>query len=105
MDELREALESLDLASIAEETGVSADAIREAARAYADSGPSSIIYALDNIPLELQSDCVSALADLALLTGNLGKPSTGIYPLRHGASEQGAWDMGCVPHFLPGIGK
>ena len=102
VDELREALESLDLASIAEETGVSADAIREAARAYADSGPSSIIYALDNIPLELQSDCVSALADLALLTGNLGKPSTGIYPLRHGASEQGAWDMGCVPHFLPG---
>ena len=101
-DGLTQALDTLDLDSITRETGVSGDQIREAARVYAGSGASAILYALDNIPVALQRDCVFALADLALLTGNLGKPSTGLYPLRQGANEQGAWDMGCVPHLLPG---
>ena len=109
-DDINEAMEALDLDSIARETGVPAERIREAARVYADSGdlPSSeakgsaCLYALDNVPQELQRDCVLALVDLALLTGNLGAPSAGLYPLRQGANEQGAWDMGCVPHLLPG---
>ena len=101
-DGLTQALESLDLDSISGETGVPADQIREAARVYAGSEGSAILYALDNMPVGLQKDCVLALVDLALLTGNLGKPSTGLYPLRQGANEQGAWDMGCVPHLLPG---
>ncbi len=109
-DDLRMSLISLDLESISRETGVAADQIREAALMYAGSGSlplsegkgSAILYALDNIPLQLQRDCVVALADMALLTGNLGRPSTGLYPLRQGANEQGAWDMGCVPHLLPG---
>ena len=46
--------------------------------------------------------CVSALVALALLTGSIGKASSGIYPLRPGANSQGAWDVGCVPDFLPG---
>ena len=40
--------------------------------------------------------------NLALVTGNLGKASSGIYPMRPGANEQGAWDVGCVPDRLPG---
>ena len=95
-------LETLDMDSISQETGVPCDQIREAARVYAGSGASAVLYALDNIPLGLQRDCVIALADLALLTGNIGKHSTGLYPLRQGCNEQGAWDMGCVPHLLPG---
>ena len=101
-DDLDGALKALDLESISRETGVAADQIREGARMYARSGPSAILYALDNVPPEIQRDCVVALADLALLTGNLGAPSTGLYPLRQGANEQGAWDMGCVPNLLPG---
>ena len=101
-DELILKLGSLDLDSIARETGLSGDQIREAARIYASSGASAIVYALDNIPPELQKECVFGLADLALLTGNLGKPSAGLYPLRQGTNEQGAWDMGCEPHYLPG---
>ena len=93
---------SLDMDSVALETGVAAEAIRGAARLYASSGPSAILYALDNIPRDLHRDCVVALADLAILCGNLGKPSAGIFPLRQGANEQGAWDMGCTPHVLPG---
>ncbi len=99
---LYQSLKSLDLDSIARETGVSEDQIREAAGLYGDSSSSAVIYALDNILQELQRDCVLALVDLALLTGNLGKPSTGLYPLRQGTNEQGAWDMGCLPHLLPG---
>ena len=99
---LTEALRSLDLDAVAEETGVPVESIVEAAGAYARSGASAILYGLDNVPGELQKDCVLALVDLALLTGNVGKPSTGLYPLRLGANEQGGWDMGCVPHLLPG---
>ena len=99
---LARVLEGLRLDSVAQETGVPEDRIREAARIYASSGTSAILYALDNVPQGLQRDCVFALIDLAMLTGNLGRPSTGLYPLRQGANEQGAWDMGCVPHLLPG---
>ena len=102
VDELTEALRSLDLDAVAEETGVPIESIVEAAGSYARSGASAILYGLDNVPGELQKDCVLALVDLALLTGNVGKPSTGLYPLRLGANEQGGWDMGCVPHLLPG---
>ena len=100
---LRRAIESLDIGVVARETGVAPDQIGEAARIYAGSGASAIVYALDNVPRQLQGDCVLSLADMALLTRNLGRPSTGIYPLRQGANEQGAWDMGCVPHLLPGV--
>ena len=108
--ELRQALSSVDVDSVARETGVPADAIRDAARTYAgsrdlsaDEPPgSAIVYALDNVPQELQRDCVFSIVDLALLTGNLGRPGAGLYPLRQGANEQGAWDVGCVPHLLPG---
>ena len=99
--QLRQTLDGIDLDAVARQTGVQRDQIEEAARAYAGSGASAILYALDNVPLGQQRDCVTALADLVLLTGNLGRPSTGLYPLRQGANEQGAWDMGCVPHLLP----
>jgi predicted molibdopterin-dependent oxidoreductase YjgC len=100
--DLRRAVESVDLGGVARETGVSQEQIMEAARVYAGSGASAIVYALDNVPRQLRGDCVLSLADMALLTHNLGRPSTGLYPLRQGANEQGAWDMGCVPHLLPG---
>ena len=102
LEDLRQALASIDLDSVAEESGISKDQIERAVRIYAPSEPSAILYALDNIPGELHRDCVSALLALALLTGNLGKASSGLYPLRQGANEQGAWDVGCVPHLLPG---
>ena len=101
-DSLTQSVNALHLNSISQETGVSVDLIREAALVYAGAETSAILYALDNVPLELQRDCVFSLVDMALLTGNVGKPSTGLYPLRQGANEQGAWDMGCVPYLLPG---
>ena len=101
-DTLRYALQSLDMAQVVQATQVSAEDIAGAARLFGEADQASLVYALDNIPQELQRDCVHSLANLALLTGNLGKPGTGLYPLRPGANEQGAWDLGCVPIRLPG---
>ena len=101
-DALRQNLLSFDLVKVEERTGVPQALVQEAARMLAQNGPTSILYALDTLPSEAASQCVEALVDLALLTGNLGKPSSGLYPLIPGANEQGAKDMGAVPHLLPG---
>ena len=76
--------------------------IVEAARLYGEADTGALVYALDNVESRFGRDCVLSLVNLALLTGNLGKPGTGIYPMRSGANEQGAWDVGCVPDRLPG---
>ena len=101
-DTLDYALQTLDLDQVVQATQVSAEQIAEAAKLYGEAELAAVVYALDNIPQELQRDCVHSLADLALLTGNLGKSGTGLYPLRPGTNEQGAWDSGCVPQRLPG---
>ena len=95
-------LHNLDLAEVATTTQVPGEDIAQAANLFGAAGKAAICYALDNIASELHRDCVSALVDLALLTGNLGQPGTGIYPVRQGANEQGAWDVGCIPNRLPG---
>ena len=57
---------------------------------------------METLAPELRDACVRAIVNLALVTGNVGKPSAGIYPLFSGANEQGARDVGCVPDYLPG---
>ena len=103
LDQLREAMASLEMSEISSRTGISKDDIDAAVRTYGPADPSSIVYGMDNVPEDLQKDCVYALSALSLLTGNLGKPSGGIYPLMPGANSQGAWDVGCVPTHLPGF--
>jgi formate dehydrogenase alpha subunit len=102
LEELRRALASVDIENVVRETGVSKDQIDRAVRIYAPAEPSTIVYGLDGISRDHHSSCVSALSALALLTGNLGRASAGLLPLRRGANEQGAWDVGCLPNLLPG---
>ena len=99
---LQYALSALDLDEIANTTQVGAADIAEAARLYGEAETSALVYALDNIQPRLARDCVLSLVNLALVTGNIGKTGAGIYPMRPGANEQGAWDVGCVPDRLPG---
>lgn len=99
---LHSALDALDMAQVARITGVSEEGIAEAAAVFGRASSGAIVYDLDNIPVELQRDCVRALVDLALLTGNLGRPNTGLYPMGRGTNDQGAWDVGCLPDRLPG---
>ena len=102
LDELRASLESFALERVAQVTGVPEDQVQEAARVYAAAGTAAIVYALDNVAQEEQTSHVRALADMALVTGNVGKPSAGLYALPHGTNGQGATDVGCVPDLLPG---
>jgi predicted molibdopterin-dependent oxidoreductase YjgC len=77
----------------------------EAARAYATKKPSSLCYAMGITQHSHGTDNVMATANLAMLTGNIGKPSTGVNPLRGQNNVQGACDMGALPNNYPGYQK
>ncbi|MBI2855309.1 MAG: molybdopterin-dependent oxidoreductase, partial [Chloroflexi bacterium] len=102
LDDLKHSLWHFDLNRVEEITGVSQEVVREAARTFAQNGPASILYALDTVPESVREDSVHALANLVMMTGNLGRPGGGLYPLRSGTNDQGSWDVGAVPHLLPG---
>ncbi|HUT75434.1 MAG TPA: formate dehydrogenase subunit alpha [Armatimonadota bacterium] len=83
-------------------TGVPAEKIRAAARAFAGAERAAIVYAMGITQHSHGTDNVLALANLALLTGNLGKPGAGVNPLRGQNNVQGACDMGALPNVFPG---
>ena len=83
-------------------TGVDADLIRGAARLYATGGNGAIYYGLGVTEHSQGSTTVMAIANLAMLTGNIGRPGVGVNPLRGQNNVQGACDMGSFPHELPG---
>jgi len=83
-------------------TGVPAAAIEEAARIFASAERAGIYYTMGITQHTSGTDNVRALANLALMTGNFGKPSAGLNPLRGQNNVQGASDMGCNPVFYPG---
>jgi formate dehydrogenase major subunit len=87
---------------VADIAGVSAEDIRRAARAYAKGGPAMIFHGLGTTEHSQGSEGVRCLANLALLTGNVGKPGTGENPLRGQNNVQGSAHMGCEPSNLAG---
>ena len=95
-------MREFDLANVERVTGVSREDIQAAARLFAEQRPGAILYALETLPRHLYEECSRALVNLALVTGNIARPSSGLYPLFTGANEQGARDVGCVPDLLPG---
>lgn len=83
-------------------TGVQAADIEKAAHLFAEADRGGIYYTMGITQHTSGTNNVLALANLALLTGNLGKHGAGINPLRGQNNVQGSSDMGCNPHFLPG---
>jgi predicted molibdopterin-dependent oxidoreductase YjgC len=83
-------------------TGVSEDAISKIARLYAKANTASIVYAMGITQHVTGTKNVGALANLALLTGQIGREGTGVNPLRGQNNVQGACDMGALPNVLPG---
>jgi predicted molibdopterin-dependent oxidoreductase YjgC len=83
-------------------TGVAKDKLAEAARVYASDKPSTILYAMGITQHSHGTDNVIAIANLAMLTGNIGKPSSGVNPLRGQNNVQGSCDMGALPDVYPG---
>ncbi len=88
--------------SVEQESGVKADVIRGAARLYANAPNGAIYYGLGVSEHAQGSTTVMAIANLAMLTGNLGREGVGVNPLRGQNNVQGACDMGSFPHELPG---
>ncbi len=83
-------------------TGVPAEMIVEAARIYGRAGSAAIFWAMGITQSSHGVDNVQALANLALLTGNFGKPGSGVNPLRGQNNVQGACDMGGLPNVITG---
>ncbi|MDF1588496.1 MAG: formate dehydrogenase subunit alpha [Gammaproteobacteria bacterium] len=83
-------------------TGVSAQAIREAARTFANANNGAIYYGLGVTEHSQGSTMVMGIANLAMITGNIGREGVGVNPLRGQNNVQGSCDMGSFPHELPG---
>jgi formate dehydrogenase alpha subunit len=86
-------------------TGVPAEQIRTAARIFASAGCASIVYSMGITQHTTGTDNVLALANLAMATGNLGRASTGVNPLRGQNNVQGACDLGALPNVYSGYQK
>jgi formate dehydrogenase major subunit len=84
------------------ETGVPPDLVRGAARLYARAGNGAIYYGLGVTEHSQGSTAVMGIANLAMLTGNLGREGVGVNPMRGQNNVQGSCDMGSFPHELPG---
>ncbi len=114
-EEFANALEEYTPERAALMSGVEADLIVEAARIYAlgerasgtsiygeARGHSTVLYAMGITQRSNGTDMVMTLANMSMLCGQVGKPSTGINPLRGQANVQGACDVGCLVNVLPG---
>ena len=83
-------------------TRVPASEVRAAARLYASAANASIYYGLGVTEHSQGSTMVMGIANLAMATGNIGRPGVGVNPLRGQNNVQGSCDMGSFPHELPG---
>ncbi len=102
-DEYRAKVEPYTLEYAQRETGVPAEAIREAAHAYAKAPRAQLCWTLGITEHHNAVDNVLALISLALLTGHVGRYGSGINPLRGQNNVQGGGDMGALPDRLPGF--
>jgi formate dehydrogenase alpha subunit len=102
-EELHDFLSGVDLQEAEEVTGVPLEKIREAAISYARAKRACILYDQGICQHTVGADNVKAHANLALLTGNIGKPGTGVNSMRGQISGEGSGDMGCLAVFYPGF--
>lgn len=104
-DELVASLADYTVENVAKLTGLSPEAITEAAKAYAEAEKAAIVLTagMNNVGNAVR--LVGAAANLAQVTGRLGKASCGVHVLGEKANSQGAIDMGLAPDLLPGFNK
>ncbi len=101
-DEYRDFIREFLPEKIEDICGVPAAKIRQAARLYATAKPSLSVHGLGMTEHVQGTEGIMALVNIALLTGNIGKPGSGINPLRGQNNVQGAPHMGCEPKLLAG---
>ena len=99
-EEFRNSIWAFDIVKVSNATGVSEKDIQEVARLFAGkafNGFGSIIFSMEMFQNEIKKSVVESIVNLALVTGNIGTESSGIFPLLFGGNELGARDMGCIP--------
>ncbi len=101
-DELKELVKAYTPERVEEITGIPAKELVEAARTYATADRAMIAYAMGITQHSNGTNLVRTLANLAMVTGNVGKESTGVNPLRGQCNVQGACDAGALPNLYPG---
>ena len=97
-EEMRDEIMKIDMDEMAAITGVDKDLVKEASIAYANSKAAMEFHGLGVTEHYQGTFTVQLIADLAMITGNIGKPGAGVNPLRGQNNVQGAADMGAQPH-------
>jgi formate dehydrogenase major subunit len=100
-DELRKNVEGYSPEAMAPICGIDADSIRDVARLYATSKASMILWGMGVSQHVHGTDNARCLIALALMTGQIGRPGTGLHPLRGQNNVQGASDAGLIPMMYP----
>ena len=101
-EEFKKTVEEYTPEKTSEITGVPVEDIIQAAEYFATANTATIIYCMGITQHTTGVDNVKSLANLAMLTGNIGRESTGVNPLRGQNNVQGACDMGGLPNVYPG---
>lgn len=104
-DELNETVQKYDLETVSEITHIAPEIIEELAIEYAKADKAAIVYSLGITEHSHGADNVMSTANLAMLTGNIGREGTGVNPLRGQNNVQGACDMGALPSDYVGYRK
>jgi len=104
-DQFYEAVMQYSPKRVQQITGVPKEQIVEAARIYAGARTASIVYSMGITQHTTGTDNVLSLANMAMVTGNVGKKSAGVNPLRGQNNVQGACDLGALPNVYPGYQK
>jgi formate dehydrogenase alpha subunit len=101
-EELKKVIDNYPPKKVADITGIAAKDIVKIAEYYGTAQAGSIVYCMGITQHITGVDNVKSLANLAMLTGNVGKEATGVNPLRGQNNVQGACDMGGLPNVYPG---
>lgn len=104
-EEFRKIVEKYTPEYVEQITSIPADDIRQVARVFAKSSHAMIIYSMGITQHTTGVDNVKSTANLAMLTGNIGRTGTGVCPLRGQNNVQGACDMGGLPDVFSGYQK
>ncbi|TET91921.1 MAG: formate dehydrogenase subunit alpha [Methanomassiliicoccales archaeon] len=101
-EELKKVVEKYTPDFVEKVSGISEDQLVQAAKMFASAEKGSIIYSMGITQHTTGTDNVQSIANLAMLTGNVGRRSTGVNPLRGQNNVQGACDVGGLPNVYPG---
>jgi len=104
-DALRSVVDGFSVEDAAQISGIPADDLRAAARMFAAAPAAAVVYSMGITQHTTGTDNVLSLANLAMLTGQIGKASSGVNPLRGQNNVQGACDLGALPNVYPGYQK